>query len=527
MIKSRKAKNSKRGLYLQDIELKQTAFQPGTNFKYVIDAKNKKIVILPAEDSANTVSKRKIKAGLKPVIDIRNKKALSVFEEADYLQVEIHESQIIVSGYEEKASNVLQKASKKISSVFSRKTKAVDITSLLDVRKTSEIRMASKDLAEAVGDIQHFEQLSIFDVIDKRGSYSDRSIQKIESGLKNIGIPLQLISLFSGAGILDYGFVEEGFDVAFALEMDEEAVETYRYNHSTPIEIADITQFDKKRFEEIGSPVMVGGSPCQGFSQANRHTHFLDNPNNLLVKEYIDAIKANPNCKVFVLENVPKILTAGDGRFKEEIYDELSEFEITSGVLTATDFGEAQERSRAFIIGSKIGKINLPTPTHTVEKYRTVRDAFDGLHDGVPNQTDYTKPRIDTIERMKHVPEGGNWRNLPDRLKIKSMFKGNTHSSVYKRLSWDKPSITIANARKSNITHPSLNRSLTIRECAKLFGLPDDYIFKGSLASMQQQICNSVPVKMVKAVAKSIKTAIQKFNNRNKITLFDRLSLNN
>lgn len=270
MIKSRKAKNSKRGLYLQDVELKQTTFQPGTNFKYVIDAKNKKMVILPSDTSVNTVSKRATKQGIKPVIDIRNKEALSIFKEADYLQVEIQEDQIIVSGYEEKTSSALSKTTKKIASVFSKKSNVLDITSLLDVRKKFEVRMSTEELAKAVGDVQHFEQLSIFDVIGETHSYSRRSVQAIEKGLKSLKIPLQLISLFSGAGVMDMGFVEEGFDISFALEIEGDAVLTYQANHGNHIEQADITKFDKSRFEQIGSPIMVGGSPCQGFSSSNR-----------------------------------------------------------------------------------------------------------------------------------------------------------------------------------------------------------------------------------------------------------------
>jgi DNA (cytosine-5)-methyltransferase 1 len=520
MIKSRKAKNSKRGFYLQDIELKQTAFQPGTNFKYVIDAKNKKMIILPSEASVNTVSKRSTKTGVKPVIDIRNKEVLSVFKEADFLQVEIQEDQIIVSGYEDKSSSIIEKASKKIAKVFSKKSNVLDITSILDVRKKFEVRMSSKDLAEAVGGSQHFEQLSIFDVIGDNHSYSAKSVQTIEQGLKNIKIPLQLISLFSGAGIMDMGFVEEGFDVSFALEMNEEAVETYKANHNNPIEVGDITKFDKTRFGQIGSPVMIGGSPCMGFSSANRTSNFLDNPNNMLVNHYIESIKANPNCQVFVLENVPQLLTCGNGRFREEIYQALNEFELTSGVLSATDFGEAQERKRAFIIGSKIGKIELPKPTHSKENYVTVRMAFEGLHDDIPNQKDFSKPKATTEERMKTVPEGGNWRDIPEHLQTDRMSSGSTHSSVYKRLSWDKPSITIANPRKSNITHPSENRILSVRECARLFGLPDCFEFKGSLASKQQQISNGVPQKLGRAIAEVVKTAIMQYNIRMKSDTF-------
>lgn len=520
MIKSRKAKNSTRGIYLQDIELQQTAFQPGTNFKYVIDTKNKKMVILPSEDSSNTVSKRTIKTGVKPVIDIRKKEVLSIFKDADFLQVEILEDQITVSGYEEKAPSVLTKASKKIASVFTKKSNVHDITSILNVRKKFEVQLSSKQLDQVVGGSPQFEQISIFDVIGDNHSYSAQSVKTIEKGLKNLKIPLQLISLFSGAGIMDTGFVEEGFDITYALELDAEAVQTYQANHGYHIELGDITKVDKTKFAEIGSPVMIGGSPCQGFSQSNRHTNYLDNPNNMLVKEYIDSIKANPNCQIFVLENVPKLLTAGNGKFKQEIMDELKDFEITSGILTATDFGEAQERKRAFIIGSKIGRIDLPKPTHSSNQYLSVKTAFEGLHDNVPNQCDYTTPKASTAEKMSHVPQGGNWRDLPNHLKSEGMFTGKTHSSIYRRLEWEKPSITIANPRKSNITHPSENRILSVRECARLFGVADDFIFKGKLSSMQQQICNAVPVKLAKAIANVVKTAILQYNIRNQTDTF-------
>ena len=110
-------------------------------------------------------------------------------------------------------------------------------------------------------------------------------------------------------------------------------------------------------------PIIFGGSPCQGFSNSNRISNFLENPNNLLVREYIKTIQANENVKVFVLENVPRILTAGDGKFLEEIQNELKDFEMTVGVLNAADFNVPQSRRRAVIIGSKIGKVDLPKPT--------------------------------------------------------------------------------------------------------------------------------------------------------------------
>ncbi|RUT64062.1 hypothetical protein C1149_00455 [Clostridium botulinum] len=101
--------------------------------------------------------------------------------------------------------------------------------------------------------------------------------------------------------------------------------------------------------------VLIGGSPCQGFSNSNRVSNYLDNPKNLLVREYIKAVKSSQPY-IFVLENVPQIISAGKGKFLEEIKNELYDYEITSTILNAVHFGVAQERRRAVIIGSKIGK---------------------------------------------------------------------------------------------------------------------------------------------------------------------------
>jgi len=213
------------------------------------------------------------------------------------------------------------------------------------------------------------------------------------------------------------------------------------------------------------------------------------------------------------MENVPQLLSAGNGQFKAEIEEALADFEITTGVLNAMEYGDPQSRSRAFIIGSKIGRIDLPKPTHTADNYVTVEEAFEGLNNSLPNQLDYSKAKDSTVERMAYVPQGGNWRSLPEHLLTKGMIKGNTHSSIYRRLDLTKPSVTIVNPRKTNLTHPTENRTLSIRECARLFSIKDNFIFKGTLASMQQQICNMTPVNMVRAVASQVKQAIIEHNS--------------
>jgi DNA (cytosine-5)-methyltransferase 1 len=141
-LKKRKAKNSERGLYLQDIQLKETVFKPGTNYKYIVNNKNKQIVIIPTEEKGNTVSKRAVSMGMKPVIDIRNREALSVFTGMDYLEVEIFQNRVIVSGFkEEKEKNrtVVSKLKKIAEKALYSASNVVDITQKIAANKEFEI----------------------------------------------------------------------------------------------------------------------------------------------------------------------------------------------------------------------------------------------------------------------------------------------------------------------------------------------------------------------------------------------------
>jgi DNA (cytosine-5)-methyltransferase 1 len=459
LIKKRLAKKSQWGLYLQDTELaKQTAFAPGTHFSYTIDKTSKQIIIKPSH-KGNTVAKRASDKESRSIIHIRNKEALSLFQESEQLQISIFNDEIIVEGYVTEEAKVY--------------------------KFPVAIKTSFSELAQVSGG---FYQQNLFDFLAEE--------EEIPPSLNSF---LKVASLFSGAGLMDLGFLQEGYEVVFALEHNEDAVQTYRHNIGSHVMQVDITEFDKSLIPD--ADVIIGGSPCQGFSNANRHAHFLDNPNNRLVREFIDSVKAS-TAKVFVLENVPQILTAGDGQFKQEIYDELSDFHINSGVLTASDYGSAQLRKRAIFIGSKIGPIELPKPTFIEAAYRTVRDAFVGLSSLTPNQMDYSKSKEATIEKMSYVPPGGNIFDIPEDIRPKG-----THSDVYKRLLWDEPSITIVNPRKAMIIHPEHNRILSVRECARLFDVPDDFVFQGKLGSKQQQIANGVTVRLSQAIASKIKQA--------------------
>lgn len=150
------------------------------------------------------------------------------------------------------------------------------------------------------------------------------------------------------------------------------------------------------------------------------------------------------------------------------------------------------------------------------DNYKTVGEALEGISDDLPNQGDITISKPETLERMKHVSQGGNWRDIPKYL-LPKRFGENTHSSIYKRLDLNKPSIAITNVRKSNILHPLHDRILSIREAARLFDLKDDFIFKGTLSSKQQQIANGITANLAKAIGTQIKEAFKRFQYTNMV----------
>lgn len=108
------------------------------------------------------------------------------------------------------------------------------------------------------------------------------------------------------------------------------------------------------------------------------------------------------------------------------------------------------------------------------------------------------------IKRYKHIPQGGNWRDIPDYLMTNYADKERCHSGIYKRLKADEPSVVISNYRKSMLIHPFQDRGLSVREAARIQSFPDDFYFEGPISHIQQQIGNAVPPLLAKAVIQQI-----------------------
>lgn len=108
------------------------------------------------------------------------------------------------------------------------------------------------------------------------------------------------------------------------------------------------------------------------------------------------------------------------------------------------------------------------------------------------------------IERYKHIRQGHNWRDIPEKLMMNYKDKTRCHSGIYKRLKSDEPSVVISNYRKMMLIHPTQHRGLSVREAARLHSFPDDYFFEGPISHIQQQIGNAVPPLLAKAIFNQI-----------------------
>ena len=337
------------------------------------------------------------------------------------------------------------------------------------------------------------------------------------------------VDLFAGAGGLSYGLSQAGFNVVLGVEIDKDASTTLKNNSKTmKVVTSDIRSLNPEEiileagFSTGEIDIIAGGPPCQGFSKSNTRTRSMKNPLNHLYKEFFKFVKLlNPS--VFILENV-----AGLKAFKKgDVLTDMLNTGINIGyhtqwaVLDAADFGVPQRRNRVFIIGTKHKVENIfPKPT---KNFVSVREAIsdlpvleNGNHEDKMRYSKYsdlseyqkimrksngtsvsnnfvTKNTDLVMERYEHIPQGGNWKDIPDDLMYNYTDKSRCHGGIYKRLWWDEPSVVIANFRKNMLIHPEQHRGLSVREAARLQSFPDHYIFYGSRTSQQQQAANAVP----------------------------------
>ena len=351
-----------------------------------------------------------------------------------------------------------------------------------------------------------------------------------------------VIDLFAGVGGLSLGFEMEGFDILLANEFDQSIATAYKENHkSTNVVVGDITSLDlSKVFGEYVNKidVVIGGPPCQGFSQKGQRKTINDE-RNFLFKHYVEVVKfVKP--KYFVMENVPNLLTAEKGFFLNEIKGLFKDYgySIRYGILNAADYGVPQNRRRAIIIGKYLANPpELPLPC---KQKVTIWDAISDLAylesgEGEFEQEYRNSPKSDyekkmrkeskilynhmatkhsalALERLSLIPPNAGKEVLPKKHITKSVYSG-----TWSRMKQNDVAVTITTRfdtpSSGKFTHPFLNRAITVREAARLQSFPDTFKFIGSKMSQMKQVGNAVPPLLARKIAHVIMNDIKRDNN--------------
>jgi len=319
---------------------------------------------------------------------------------------------------------------------------------------------------------------------------ASRNLQIYQPSFPSIQIKKPtVVSLFSGAGGMDLGFRKAGFEIIWAIDNSQDAVETYRKNLGAHIVYANIENYS---LDEIPiSDLVIGGFPCQGFSIANMKRS-VDDSRNTLYKYFVKVVEIQKP-KFFIAENVKGILSIGQGRVFEKIISDFTRcgYNCQYSILNSADYGVPQIRERVIIIGQR-NDVNYtikfpPAPTHL-------------------------SSHISIGEALADFPDPVQPNNLKNHQysKFKLKFNGFIGNRIIDP-HLPSPTITARGDDRGGVVvlhHPSNQRRLTCRETAFIQGFPIDFEFIGSMTSVYRQIANAVPCPLAQAIAATIYKAL-------------------
>jgi DNA (cytosine-5)-methyltransferase 1 len=333
-----------------------------------------------------------------------------------------------------------------------------------------------------------------------------------------------LLSLFCGAGGLDLGFERADFEIGLAFDKKLDSVKSYNHNREEPghahcVNVNDITlnSLDKlwgRRFEPEG---IIGGPPCQSFSQANRSITDAD-PRHQLPLTYARLLKelnARKPVKFFVMENVKGLRSGLHAHrlilFKKALAD--AGFHVSEQLLNAADYGTPQKRERLFIVGVNealfgasawSGPIKAPVALRNPTVGSVLKDLPEPVH------------FVRDADPAKFPHHRNHWCMAPKspRFTNGGLSAGNSSHRSFKSLAWDKPSITVAYGHREVHVHPDCHRRLSVYEAMRLQGFPHEYELIGSLSSQIDQVSEAVPPPMAEAVAQSIMALVLQLEER-------------
>ena len=353
------------------------------------------------------------------------------------------------------------------------------------------------------------------------------------------------IDLFAGCGGFSCGMQRAGIEIICAVEIDKHIASSYKHNHpNTFVIVDDIKNVDNARyFRPHQADIIIGGSPCQGFSTAGARIrkNFVDDERNYLFKHYLNIVKlVKP--KIFIFENVKGILSFHKGAIFTQIKQAFKDagYELQHFISMAKDFGIPQARQRVIVIGSVVNfslqnelektkqellskdkfffdevsvndaLSNLPKPTndgkiHSPKANNAYLKFLESKKPFIFNHSQ-TKHNAVALKRMSLIKQSENFTSLKENIR-------SVHSGSYGRLDANKlaPTITTRFDTPSGgrFIHPFENRTITPREAARIQSFPDDFEFLGSKTSICKQIGNAVPPKMSYFLGLMIKRILQ------------------
>jgi DNA (cytosine-5)-methyltransferase 1 len=353
------------------------------------------------------------------------------------------------------------------------------------------------------------------------------------------------VSLFSGAGGLDLGLDAAGWRILAQIEMDGDCVETLRRHAAHDIHAKRDQLIIHSRIEDVSAAhlrrllglqrgdltLLAGGPPCQPFTTTGRRRAINDRRALTAFPTYLKFV-AEFLPRALLMENVDGMLSValrhrplalrGDrpllgkerkGTFLHWLLHELVGlgYAVAWGIVDASDYGVAQRRQRAVLIGVRNDDpCSLPEPTHGLPGFppvKTLRDALIGVQGDSPIQPlSARKCRVFDL-----VPPGGNWRSLSERIRRQTM--GAAYAAEggkggwWRRLSWDAPAPTILGMpdhSSTGLIHPDETRCLSVAECAAVQSFPAWVTFGGRPRSQYQQIGNAVPPLLGEVLGRTI-----------------------
>lgn len=319
---------------------------------------------------------------------------------------------------------------------------------------------------------------------------------------------MKLLSFFTGAGGLDLGFEKAGFEIIYANEFDKKIWDTYKYNHkNTELDTRSITNIDPESLPDCDG--IIGGPPCQSWSEAGSKKGLLD-PRGQLFFNFIRIVEVKQP-RFFLAENVPGLLADRNADALAKIMKEFKKcgYNLHYKVLNAKDFGSAQDRKRVIFIGVRkdIDKTIADLYPEPYPSNKVLSDVIFDLKDNAVPALNITKPANTHVDNHEYITST-----------FSSMFMSRNRVRL-----WNEPSFTIQAGGRHAPLHPDSEkmiwhstdkflfanpdkvRRLTVRECARIQGFPDDFkfIYKDVMDGYKM-VGNAVSVDFAYAMAKHL-----------------------